>query len=201
MIKEEINKFFGGIFMKMSKVLTTVLTATAALVLLSACSSDKKTDSSSSSKETANSSTEVVSGASISAKPEELEMALSDKGNWIVAATVTFDNEVTVAGTFHDKGKDSNDVYRKLALYSQDDNKKVTAEYEITVPKLIVSSENFNIVHGTVKGDIEVKANGFTLNGTKVNGNITFDKQEYKDSADLEKDGATVTGEVTVANN
>ena len=33
--------------MKMSKVLTTVLTATAALVLLSACSSDKKTDSSS----------------------------------------------------------------------------------------------------------------------------------------------------------
>ncbi|BDQ50724.1 hypothetical protein EfsSVR2281_25350 [Enterococcus faecalis] len=112
--------------MKMSKVLTTVLTATAALVLLSACSSDKKTDSSSSSKETANSSTEVVSGASISAKPEELEMALSDKGNWIVAATdnVTFDNEVTVAGTFHDKGKDSNDVYRKLALYSQDDNKK-----------------------------------------------------------------------------
>ena len=180
--------------MKMSKVLTTVLTATAALVLLSACSSDKKTDSS---------STEVVSGASISAKPEELEMALSDKGNWIVAATdnVTFDKEVTVAGTFHDKGKDSNDVYRKLALYSQDDNKKVTAEYEITVPKLIVSSENFNIVHGTVKGDIEVKANGFTLNGTKVNGNITFDKQEYKDSADLEKDGATVTGEVTVANN
>lgn len=93
--------------MKMSKVLTTVLTATAALVLLSACSSDKKTDSSSSSKETANSSTEVVSGASISAKPEELEMALSDKGNWIVAATdnVTFDKEVTVAGTFHDKGK------------------------------------------------------------------------------------------------
>ena len=92
--------------MKMSKVLTTVLTATAALVLLSACSSDK-TDSSSSSKETANSSTEVVSGASISAKPEELEMALSDKGNWIVAATdnVTFDKEVTVAGTFHDKGK------------------------------------------------------------------------------------------------
>lgn len=81
--------------MKMSKVLTTVLTATAALVLLSACSSDKKTDSSSSSKETANSSTEVVSGASISAKPEELEMALSDKGNWIVAATdnVTFDKD------------------------------------------------------------------------------------------------------------
>ena len=109
--------------MKMSKVLTTVLTATS-VVSLSACSSDK-TDSSSSSKETANSSTEVVSGASISAKPEELEMALSDKGNWIVATTdnVTFDNEVTVVGTFHD-GKDSNDVYRKLALYSQDDNKK-----------------------------------------------------------------------------
>ena len=92
--------------MKMSKVLTTVLTATAALVCLVLVHLIK-TDSSSSSKETANSSTEVVSGASISAKPEELEMALSDKGNWIVAATdnVTFDKEVTVAGTFHDKGK------------------------------------------------------------------------------------------------
>ena len=48
-------------------------------------------------------------------------MALSDKGNWIVAATdnVTFDNEVTVAGTFHDKGKDSNDVYQISALFSR----------------------------------------------------------------------------------
>ncbi|MGH2168478.1 polymer-forming cytoskeletal protein, partial [Enterococcus faecalis] len=75
------------------------------------------------------------------------------------ADNVIFGKEVTVAGTFHDKGKDCNDVYRKLALYSQDDNKKVTAEFETTVPKLIVSSENFNIVHGSDKGDIEVKAN------------------------------------------
>lgn len=125
MIKEEINKFLEGFSwkcLKYSPLFWRQLLLLCCLVLVHLI----KTDSSSSSKETANSSTEVVSGASISAKPEELEMALSDKGNWIVAATdnVTFDNEVTVAGTFHDKGKDSNDVYRKLALYSQDDNKK-----------------------------------------------------------------------------
>ena len=88
--------------MKMSKVLTTVLTATLCSCLCLVLVHLIKTDSSSSSKETANSSTEVVSGASISAKPEELEMALSDKGNWIVATTdnVTFDNEVTVLWYF-----------------------------------------------------------------------------------------------------
>lgn len=42
--------------------------------------------------------------------------------------------------------------------------------------KLIVFFENFNIVYGIVKGDIEVKVNGFILNGIKVNGNIIFDK-------------------------
>lgn len=130
-----------------------------------------------------------------------LEKALSADGNWIVAATadVTFDKDLTVAGEFHDKGDASADIYRKFALYSQDADRNVTAEYTVTVPKIVVESENFNIVHGTVKGDIEVKANGFVLNGAKVEGNITFDKQEYKDSAKLEEDGASVSGDVTVA--
>ena len=177
----------------------------AAVFLLAACGSDKdkSKDSSSDSKteETASSSSaEVVTSASISDKPEVLEKALDSKGNWLVAATadVTFDKEVTVSGEFHDKGESSGDVYRKLALYSQDSDRKVTAEYTVTVPELVVESENLNIVHGTIKGDILVKANGFVLDGTKVDGKVTFEKEEYKKSATLDKDGAKVTGEVTV---
>ncbi|MZU11762.1 hypothetical protein GUA37_11540 [Bifidobacterium longum] len=112
---------------------------------------------------------------------------------------MTFSNDVTIAGEFHDKDDASADIYRKIALYSQDDDRNVTAEYTITVPTLIVESENTNIVHGTIKGDVLVKANGFVLDGAKVEGNVTFEKQEYQDSAKLDENDASVTGDVTVS--
>ncbi|MBP1047543.1 polymer-forming cytoskeletal protein [Enterococcus sp. BWM-S5] len=182
------------------------LTAVTTLVL-GACGADNKDSSSSSSSSTTevstadSSTTDVVSTASVSDDPAVLETALSADGNWIIAATkdVTFTNDITVSGEFHDKDDASSDIYRKLALYSQDADRNVTAEYTITVPTLTVESENFNIVHGTVKGDIVVKANGFVLDAAKVDGNVTFEKQEYQDSATLDKDGASVTGEVTVS--
>ncbi|MGX7150840.1 hypothetical protein [Enterococcus ureasiticus] len=187
-----------------SKKLITLGTLAATVLVLGACNSDNKDskDSSSDSKtETSmSSSVDAVSGASISDKPEVIEKALGKDGNWIVAATadITFDKDVTVSGEFHDKGEASGDIYRKLALYAQDSDKKVTDEYTLTVPELVVETENFNIVNGTVKGDIMVKANGFVLNGTKVDGKVTFEKEEYKTSATLDKEGAEVTGDVTV---
>lgn len=188
-----------------SKKLITFGTLAATVLVLGACSSDNKDskDSSSDSKmeETSmSSSVDTVSGASISDKPEVIEKALGKDGNWIVAATadITFDKDVTVSGEFHDKGETSGDIYRKLALYAQDSDHKVTDEYTLTVPKMTVETENFNIVNGTVKGDILVKANGFVLNGTKVDGKVTFEKEEYKTSATLDKEGAEVTGDVTV---
>lgn len=188
-----------------SKKLITFGTLVATVLVLGACSSDNKDskDSSSDSKmeETSmSSSVDTVSGASISDKPEVIEKALGKDGNWIVAATadITFDKDVTVSGEFHDKGETSGDIYRKLALYAQDSDHKVTDEYTLTVPKMTVETENFNIVNGTVKGDILVKANGFVLNGTKVDGKVTFEKEEYKTSATLDKEGAEVTGDVTV---
>lgn len=177
---------------------TTLVT----VLLLGGCSSDSSsTDSSSSSKtEKTSSSAEVVSTASVSDKPTTLEKALGSDGTWIIATTadVTFDKDVTVSGEFHDKDDSSSDIYRKFALYSQDSDRKVTAEYTVTVPELVVESENFNIVNGTIKGDILVKANGFVLSGTKVDGKVTFEKEEYKESATLDKDDAKVTGEITV---
>lgn len=182
------------------------LTATA-LLALGACGADNNDSSNSSSASsttevsTTESSADVVSTASISDDPAVLEKAMSADGNWIVAATgdVTFSNDVTIAGEFHDKDDASADIYRKIALYSQDDDRNVTAEYTITVPTLIIESENTNIVHGTIKGDVLVKANGFVLDGAKVEGNVTFEKQEYQDSAKLDENDASVTGDVTVS--
>lgn len=188
-----------------SKKLITLGTLAATVLVLGACSSDSKdTKASSSDSKTeatsTSSSMDAVSSASVSDKPEVLEKALGEDGNWIIATTadVMFDKDVTVSGEFHDKGDSSADIYRKLALYAQDSDRKVTDEYTITVPELIVESENFNIVNGTVKGNILVKANGFVLNGAKVDGNVTFEKEEYKTSATLDKEGAEVTGDITV---
>lgn len=207
---EQFVQYFikGEHIMKSKKVVSLLATLLVAGGLLAACSSDKTSDSSSASSAAAtsestaaSSAAEVTSTASVSDDSDVLAKALSADGNWIIAATadVTFDSDVTVSGEFHNKGDEKEDIYRKLALYAQDDNRNVTAEYTMTVPTLTVESENFNIVHGTVKGNIVVKANGFVLDGAKVEGNITFEKAEYKDSAKLDEEGATVSGDVTVA--
>lgn len=190
---------------KLTAVLATLLISGG---LLAACGADKSDTASSSSaktaessKTTASSSAEVTTSASVSADATVLTKALSADGNWIVAATadVTFPSDVTVAGEFHDKGEATGDIYRKLALYTQDADRKVTGEFTITVPTLTVESENLNIVHGVVKGNIVVKANGFVLDGAKVEGNVTFEKAEYQTSAKLTENGATISGETTVA--
>jgi hypothetical protein len=191
----------------MKKFKFTALLATLVVSggVLAACSSDEETPAASSSEaassEVVESSEDVVSTASVSDQADVLEAALSADGNWIIATTadVTFTNDVTVAGEFHNKDDASGDIYRKFALYAQDSDRVVTDEFTITVPKLVVESENFNIVHGTVQGDVEVKANGFVLNGATVEGNVTFETQEQLDSATLDQDGGSVTGEVTVA--
>ena len=40
-------------------------------------------------------------------------------------ADITLDEEVVVAGEFHDKDDATQDVYRKLALYTQDKDHNV----------------------------------------------------------------------------
>lgn len=59
---------------------------------------------------------------------------------------------------------------RKLALYDQDENKKVTASYILQAPKLTVKSTNAKIQEGTFVGDIYVETPGFSLVRTTVEG-------------------------------
>ncbi|WP_414839764.1 polymer-forming cytoskeletal protein [Carnobacterium sp. TMP28] len=171
------------------------------VIMLAGCGSDDEAmdkESMAASSSTAE-STEVVAGASISSKPEDLVMGLSEDGGWIFAATddITLTEDLVVAGTFYDKDDDSADIYRKLALYAQDEDRTVTAEYTLTVPTITVESPNFKIENGTVVGDIIVKAEGFTLANSTVEGNVTFDSQELMDASTF--DGETITGETTVA--
>lgn len=190
--------------MKRMKLVTLATSLVIVGGMLTACGSNDSasTGSSTSSSAETSSKDEVVSGASISDKATVIEKALGAKGNWIVAITddVTMEKNLVVSGEFHKKGDDSQEIYRKLALYAQDENHNVTDEYTLEVPEMTVNTENLNIVHGTVKGDIIVKANGFVLDGSKVEGNVVFEKEEYKASANLDKDEASVTGKISVLN-
>lgn len=149
-------------------------------------------------EEEANGDEEVVTAASITADPDEVVASLSTDGNWITAITddVDISDDVTVAGTFHNRDDEDDDVYRKLALYDQDDDRNVTEEWTLTVGTMTVESPNFRIQEGTLDGDIYVDAEGFELYNATVTGNVTFASEDLMDSASM--DEGTVEGEVSV---
>ncbi len=139
---------------------------------------------------------DVVTTPSITADSNEFVKSLSWNGNWITAALndITLEEDLNVDGEFHDKNDQSKDIYRKLALYTQDADKNVTGTFTLTVPNMIVTSENFRIQEGVVKGNVTVKANGFELKNSTIEGDLTFESDEFKQSAKLEE--GTVTGKI-----
>jgi len=145
-----------------------------------------------------NNQTDVVTTASIVSEPEAFVSAVSENGMWIIATLndLTLNEDLVVAGEFHDKGDEANKIYRKIAAYTQDENHKITNSFTITVPRMIVRSENLNFQGGTLAGDIYVEANGFLLHETAtVDGNIYFATEEYKNSAQID---GNVSGAVEV---
>jgi uncharacterized membrane protein len=141
---------------------------------------------------------DIVTTASIVNNDNALANALSKNGTWIVAIVqdISTNKELVIEGDFHDKNDNKQPLYRKLALYAQDENKNVTARYALTAPKLTVKSPNMKIQGGTFKGDVYVQAKGFTIQDATVDGNVYFASQEYMDSFVLPTEEGKV-GKVT----
>lgn len=179
----------------MKKRVISIVICLGILFALAGCVSN--TPSSTVSEEPSAAETaDGVSGATEkeTSDPAAVVKGLSKDGFWILAllSDVTVTEPVYVDGQFHDKGDAANDIYRKLALYAQDEDRNVTAEYTLTVPRIEVTSPNFRIQNGTVKGDVYINADGFDLYNCKIEGNLYFATQAQKDSAVL--DTGTVTG-------
>ena len=139
---------------------------------------------------------DVVSSASLASDEETLKKALKD--SWIVLLKndITTSKDLVVEGDFTkpDK-KDSSKMVpagRTIALYENDDN-NTTKSYTLTTPKITVKSKDTKIEGGTIIGDVYVEAEGFELENAKIEGNVYFSKQEYKDSFEMD-DKSTVTG-------
>lgn len=173
--------------MRIGKLL---LAAGVAAVLLAGCGNANDEKAANQAAE----QPDVVTTASLVNDSEAFVNAVGENGTWIIATLgdLAIDKEIVVAGEFHDKNDASKDIYRKIALYAQDEDHNITAQYTLTVPKMTVKSENLRIQGGKVKGDVFVEANGFNLHGTAtVDGNLVFANADVQATAVIE---GTVTG-------
>lgn len=142
--------------------------------------------------------TDVVTTASIVNTEEAFLKAISKNGTWIIALTqdLSTDKELLLEGEFKngkkdDAGKDV--IQRKIALYTQDENRTITARFTLTAPKMTVSSPMASIQHGTFKGDLYIDVTDFQLVDATVEGNVYFANEKAKSTFKMD-DKSKITG-------
>ena len=181
----------------MKKYLTLILTVAVLATLLSGCGSKPAatTEATTAVATEATTGVDTVTTASIVDNADAVIAGLSADGTWIVATlnNLSTDKEIIVDGLFYNKDDTTSNIYRKLALYTQDADHKIIDSFTLTAPKMTVKSENFKIQGGTFIGDVYVEANGFNLNAATVTGNVYFASQEYMDSF-VTDDVSVITG-------
>ncbi len=149
-----------------------------------------------------NTTPDVVTTASIVDTEDAFMKAISKDGTWIIAILkdLTINKDLTLEGEFKngkqdESGKDI--IQRKIALYTQDENRNITARFTLTAPKLTVTSPMASIQHGTFKGDLYVNVADFELIDATVDGNVYFSSEEIKSSFKMD-DKSKVTGKQEV---
>ncbi|MBM7869803.1 hypothetical protein JOC70_001273 [Clostridium pascui] len=143
-----------------------------------------------------------VTTASIVDNAAAFQKAIGTNGTWIIAIVkdVSTDKDLVLEGEYKNgkKDKDGKDIIqRKIALYTQDEKRNVTARFTLTAPKLTINSPNASIQHGTFKGDLYVSTKDFQLVDAKVDGNIYFTNDEAKAGFKMD-DKSSVTGKQEV---
>jgi len=135
--------------------------------------------------------TDAVTSASVVDNEASFKKAISKEGTWIAATLrdLTFTEDLVLEGQFIHKDAPA----RKIALYTQDADHKITNSFTLTAPKITIRSENARIQGGTFVGDVYVEANGFQVVNAKIQGNVYFAKDEYQASYSASDQG-TVTG-------
>jgi len=145
---------------------------------------------------------DAVTTASVVDTESAFKNAISDKGTWIIAALkdMTFDEDLVLEGEFTNGKKDDNGndiVQRKIALYTQDENRNVTNRFTLTAPTLTINSPMASIQHGTFVGDLYVSQDNFKLVDAKVDGNVYFTTDSAKSTFEMDET-SSVTGKQEV---
>lgn len=181
--------------------IATILILMSAALLLAGCGQqgdagqDEAQPEEAQAEAEAESEADAVSTASVVDTADGFIRAASSDGTWIIAITqdLTVDSEIVVAGEFTRR----DEIYRKLALYAQDEDRNITDRYTLTAPRLVVRSENTRIQEGTFVGDVYVEAPGFHLVGGTVDGDVYFETEALRDSFEMD-DASEITGEILI---
>ena len=104
--------------------------------------------------------------------------------------------DITLEGEFKngkvdDAGKDI--IQRKVALYTQDENRNITARFTLTAPKFTINSPEASIQRGTFVGDLYVNATNFKLVDAVIEGNIYFKDAQVQSTFSMDET-SKVTG-------
>lgn len=139
---------------------------------------------------------DAVSGATQVIVEDEASLleGVSEDGAWIVIFEddmSTDEDLVLVDGFTH-----RDEAARKLALYTQDDDRNIIDQFTLTAPSLTIQNENTRLQGGTFVGDVYVEAEGFSIPDGTIEGNVYFANEDVEAAADLS--GGTVTGSVEV---
>jgi hypothetical protein len=135
---------------------------------------------------------DAVATASVVDTNAAFEKAISKDGGKYCIATLkdlAFTKDLVVEGEFKTGKKDDKGnlvldaegkeaTQRKVALYTQDDKKNVTARFTLTAPKITFVSNYGSLEHGTFKGDVYVSGKYFKLVNQKIEGNLYFLNEE-----------------------
>lgn len=148
---------------------------------------------------------DTVAAASLVDNAADFEKAIATNGKWIICLTkdLTIDKELVVDGDLINGKKDTNGkdiLQRKIALYTQDANRNITARFTLTAKKLTVKSANASIEHGTFKGDLYIAVANFKLIDAKVDGNVYFASEAIKTSFQMDAT-SSITGKQEVKTN
>ena len=131
---------------------------------------------------------DVVTTASLVDNAAAFETSIGKNGPWIISTLkdLTSTKNLVLEGELRNTKIDPvtglGALQRKIALYTQDDDKNVTGRFTLTAPKLTVLSPNARIQGGTFKGDVYVSVANFQLVDAIVDGNVYFTTQEAKDT-------------------
>ena len=147
--------------------------------------------------------TDVVTTASLVNDIDAFKKGISTEGKWIISTLKDLESkeELVLAGTFKNGKKDATTgadiIQRKIALYTQDENRKVLERFTLKAPKLTIESPNARIQGGIFVGDVYVNAEGFQLVDATVQGNVYYMTQAVKDTASIDAK-SKVTGEAVL---
>ena len=183
-----------------SKLMLLSLSMVLGVSILAGCGKKATTPTADTSKPATTAKADTVSGASQANDEATFEQKIGKDGNYIILTSkdLTFTKDLTVDGKFIKKDKDGKEVVaRSLAFATETADKKIDKRFTVTVPRIVINSENTLLEDGIIKGDVYVQAPGFKTKDATINGNLYFATEDLKNAFKAD-DLTKISGKIEV---